>query len=232
MPTSYAPPTDAGALETIAVRGAFARRLPALRACYGDALSIDPQVERRTTILVLAAADGHVQKVELVEGTGVPPGASGPVRPLVAREATYHCIVQEIKTWRFPPTAWAGDVPVDGPPIFVVRFNPTIDEQVPGVVTRSEIVSIISRRADGVTSCYQALLKRGAPSHNIQVMAGIVVADRRVRDVALEGGSADPLFATCLATDLRELDFSSVPMGELEIGFPFWFLLTDPKPAR
>jgi hypothetical protein len=220
-------PHDAESIERDAVERASARSLPALRRCYSQELAVDPKVERHLAFGIHVDAKGNVIDSQFVGLLETPAGATGQPRPLPSAEHA-RCFHHELKTWHLPPTAWRGEIEVEGPPAFVVGFNAPADELPPSAELRAVIAPAFSRRMDGIKLCYEAFIQRRPHSPPLRFKAHVFVSDRQVSNVVVnQPNGADDLLSTCIVGELRGLDFSDAPSSGFDFTYPLSFVEND-----
>lgn len=95
-----------GALPRAAIKHAVAAARQRLRACYETALRSHPHATGRVLVHWTVAADGSVSQADVRQTT------------LHDAKQLERCLVDEIRTWRFPKPAASGRVDVTYPFVF------------------------------------------------------------------------------------------------------------------
>jgi hypothetical protein len=198
-------------------------RLDGLEKCYGKLL-------KQTKNLGIVPT-GHVEPVLTIK----PSGVVSEVRfePTTLTDASLlGCFQEQLKAWRFPKVAEAGDVAA----VFSFRLKPTPGGEPaaslakgypkltgPGYAISSEEMLAVFRKGIGrLRSCYDALLKRKPGMTGKATVELVVDAGGRVSRVSLpEVTPADERFKACLRKELKAWQFPRPRSGEsTKVAYP------------
>jgi TonB family protein len=90
------PPVDKDVVRTI-VRA----HLDEVRGCYNEGLGRDPKLAGRVAVTFVIGPDGHVASAQIEEGIG--------------DDGVERCLVERVKTWKFPAPVGGGNVIISYP---------------------------------------------------------------------------------------------------------------------
>ncbi len=82
-----------GGLSRAVIRGVIQEHVDEVRGCYEVALSTEPELTGRVIVSFIIISPGVVRSAAVAESTL-------PLSPLTS--AVHDCIVEAVRTWRFP----------------------------------------------------------------------------------------------------------------------------------
>jgi hypothetical protein len=111
-----------GSLPKEVLRGVIRRHLDEVRICYENGLKVIKDLEGRVVVTFLIGSTGDVQGSYVQSSTLQPAGSGVDARSGKAVHEVEQCLIEVVRTWRFPEPIGGGLVIVTYP--FVLRFAP------------------------------------------------------------------------------------------------------------
>ena len=231
-----------GSLPRDAIRRVIRQHINRVRFCYERALAQDASLQGRITIQFIVAANGHVQSAAATSDT-------------VGSGSVQSCVVQVVRTLRFPAPSGGGIVVVTYPFVFNPgRSAPSAPSMAPsmasaavqpvvspgrttvrGSLDRSVIQRVMRRNQSAVRRCYERELQR-APNLAGRVTVRFEIAPTgRVASAQVAGDTlGNAGVSECIVREVRRWVFPQPEGGgSVTVSYPLYFRegFSNPPPT-
>lgn len=189
-----------GSLSRDVIRRVIRQHIRRVRYCYERQLQQDPNLNGRITVRFVISTAGLVQSASATNDT-------------LGSQAVSTCVVQVVRTMRFPAPTGGGIVAVNYPFIFNTGATPMTTNipsmararvangqpTVTGTLSRTEILRVIRSNQAGVRYCYERAVNRdpslaGRITVRFQVATDGRVSSARVTSNTLNNNAVETVF--------------------------------------
>lgn len=219
-----------GSLSREVIRRVIRRHINRVRHCYERQLQSEPSLEGRLTIRFTIAATGNIQSATAAADT-------------LHSGAVQSCVVQVVRSMRFPAPNGGGIVVVSYPFIFrpgtstmttmttttmATPMTPVVRPgmaSVRGRLDRAEILRVVRRNQAAVRYCYEVELQR-APGLEGRLTARFeILPTGRVASASIASDTmGNNNVSSCIARQIRRWRFPQPEGGgSVSVSYPFVF---------